>query len=1592
MADRYWRSGSTNWSAAASWSATYGGAASSVPTVNDDVYFFDNATVSSGGGICRTLYIGGVTVTWSSTTGLIIGASTTAGTGNITIDGTLNHTGSATFVVYGDLQINSVFNQSTTGAGTITMSGSRDCNIYQGGGALNKLTISKSTNAVNVYLNSTLYVNYTKTSGNGVFTHTQGYLRQQYNEIYCTIFTSSAGRNHEMSNNIVVFCQTSGATTITYVAPTTLSNRDGAFITRGFTVATTVSMGSGTAAATAPNLRIEDNTTVTSSGNVYSLYCDGTMSGSLTVFTSFTGGRNNNMSGFTLTYGVTAAGESRDFYWTGTIGALTFTPTNGSATQTGCTYNLNYARASGTITASSNSTNYYFNDVNWTSTAAQCNGSSSYYAFGNGAETKWTTGGLTCSGGASTYDFTNLNPTGASTLNCAGSAVSGTGCTYNFGLVRGTAALAISCAGVTQNNFNVNNVVILGNFTFTIGTLNLISTYGEWLYVAGFNTNSGSTRTINFNDRRIVTSGTGAFDSTTVTGATFNRGGYDSGGIQLGGSGASVFGAANTTQSLRVWIERSGSTSITSGNIRSLKLNNGTLSGTVTINVESISTDTGTGIASSSLNLTLSTTDNAYQSWDWSYTTFASVTFAGVGTWDIANLTATNMTCNASSTRFNINGYCNITTAVILQGSNSSFYLYNINGSTLTATSGGNNYYWFQLTDGSTDRGFSTSMIVGATATGASTYEFVYVHQIGYIYLQGTFASSTYNFYDTRIAGTSGIIFINRGTMNLWGDIYTSRLYLNGNDGVTRNINFRPDGTNYHNFYLSGTSTTMFDATNSTNLVLQNASASETDGVLFISDWNGSTTRGYLIGPTTGILANGANVFSLCWASNVNCTSISNSWYHFKTYNGLEVAGVQSATGQTITVYGNLYIADRPFYGGAGGSWSFVDFTMTRSDGTAQYFHTGTDQGWGWQGYTIRTLTLNTNGTVYLTYYSQITNLTHTNGTLDLNGQNLFVNTVINVTNNANAKGLVLSNDININATSGSVFSCANTSNITCTGGGNIVVRGGTINSGGTTRKYTDQFNFYMTGEAAYTLTSPFTCRNLTTNNYTPPASWTLYVGGNLAWNWSSTWPSPNGTINFFAASGSGTISSNGGINAAYTLGPVNVQNGFILTVSGGVTFSTATVVASILVCVGANMLVQNLLSGTSGSNFNLENGTVTLAGSGGTQTTSGFYMDAGSTLTTLALTGPLYVTFTGSGEKYFTVPTTSGQFANNFISVLTNQGAFNSGTLTGYLNMYNSFTVGLIRNLVNPSGFRQQTSGSTINVGSWSVTGTSGALAYWRNPATANMVKTTSGNVTADYMSIAFSTVTGNGSGQLWYAGANSVDNGNNSGWIFAAAPTYSLAISGGATTVNEGSSFTVVLTTTGVTNGTNVPYTITGAGITTGDIGGASLTGNFTVSSGTASVTFNVTADAATEGTESFTLSLNNGLASVSISILDTSINPTYSLSTSGAVTTVNEGSSVTIILTTTNLSDGTTVAYTLGGTISSADILGGSLSGNFTVSSNSASVTIAIVADNLTEGSETLTLTLTGPGTNISVTVLDTSLTPSLSKGNFLMFFPA
>ena len=202
--------------------------------------------------------------------------------------------------------------------------------------------------------------------------------------------------------------------------------------------------------------------------------------------------------------------------------------------------------------------------------------------------------------------------------------------------------------------------------------------------------------------------------------------------------------------------------------------------------------------------------------------------------------------------------------------------------------------------------------------------------------------------------------------------------------------------------------------------------------------------------------------------------------------------------------------------------------------------------------------------------------------------------------------------------------------------------------------------------------------------------------------------------------------------------------------------------------------------------------------------------------------------------------------------------------------------------------------------------------------------------------------------------------------------------ALNASTATVNEAASVTITLNTTLVSNGTLVPYTVAGT-ITNADLSGSSagLTGNFSINNNTGSITFFLTGDGITEGQELINLALNNNEASISVPVIDTSNNSSYSLTRS--VSSANEGASVIITLTAPAVPNGTNVPYTVTG-INGADLSSGSLTGNFTINSGTATQTFTFSNDQLTESNETMVLALNNGTASISVLVLDTSKNPA------------
>ncbi len=208
--------------------------------------------------------------------------------------------------------------------------------------------------------------------------------------------------------------------------------------------------------------------------------------------------------------------------------------------------------------------------------------------------------------------------------------------------------------------------------------------------------------------------------------------------------------------------------------------------------------------------------------------------------------------------------------------------------------------------------------------------------------------------------------------------------------------------------------------------------------------------------------------------------------------------------------------------------------------------------------------------------------------------------------------------------------------------------------------------------------------------------------------------------------------------------------------------------------------------------------------------------------------------------------------------------------------------------------------------------------------------------------------------------------------------SPSYSLFSS--ESQINEGQSVEFTLQTTNIADNTNVPYTITG--ISQGDLSSGNLTGNFVVNGGSASVSITLSEDLLTEGNEALTMTCAGDSVSVVIRDTSTELAPTYELTCSPS--TVTEGGTITCTLETTNVANGTIVAYTVTG-ITSDDLTSGDLTGNFVINNNSATKTFAIANDAEVEN-ETFSITCDNVPTPVEVSITDSETPPVVEQPLF------
>lgn len=265
----------------------------------------------------------------------------------------------------------------------------------------------------------------------------------------------------------------------------------------------------------------------------------------------------------------------------------------------------------------------------------------------------------------------------------------------------------------------------------------------------------------------------------------------------------------------------------------------------------------------------------------------------------------------------------------------------------------------------------------------------------------------------------------------------------------------------------------------------------------------------------------------------------------------------------------------------------------------------------------------------------------------------------------------------------------------------------------------------------------------------------TRTVYGNLTVSTGMTLTAGTSVTTFAATSGTKTITTNGktldfpitfnGIGGTWQLAD-NLTIGATRTVTltnGTLDTNSKTVTSGVFLSSNSNARTLTLGS------------TIWSVASTGTvwncATSTNMTLNAGTSEIILSSTSTTARTFAGGGLTY---------------NKVTIGGA--TGTSTTTISGSNTFAALASSKVVAHTV--SITSGTTQTIGTWSINGTAGNVVTLGSTSTTNhtLTKSGGGTVTADYMSISWST----GSPTLTWLATNSTNGGNNVGWYFGSFP----------------------------------------------------------------------------------------------------------------------------------------------------------------------------------------------------------------------------
>ena len=288
------------------------------------------------------------------------------------------------------------------------------------------------------------------------------------------------------------------------------------------------------------------------------------------------------------------------------------------------------------------------------------------------------------------------------------------------------------------------------------------------------------------------------------------------------------------------------------------------------------------------------------------------------------------------------------------------------------------------------------------------------------------------------------------------------------------------------------------------------------------------------------------------------------------------------------------------------------------------------------------------------------------------------------------------------------------------------------------------------------------------TNSPTISFNSNTYLTGNVTLAAGMTW-SPIGNLIVIGLTSSSITS------AGQTFCPSGTDSvDYASTITFNDNFANGSVLAFQIGTLNANNNNMSMSSfsntGSSGRTLTMGSGTWTLTGTGAVWNNL-----AASNVTVTTTTSTLKLTDSSSSSKtVYGISKTWGNFWNNTGST----GVVIMGDGASWTNFK-----------IDAGRTQQFTAGTTNNIKTMTATGSGGSKITIQSVTSAthtlNLTSTNLANrfVSCDYLLLDHSIATPTGN---WFAGANSTDNGNNSGWSFTAAPTENISNVMGITLAN--------------------------------------------------------------------------------------------------------------------------------------------------------------------------------------------------------------